>query len=223
MDDSIDCLIPTYQELNIEQIKAINNNSFVVKYRKNDTIFRQNMPVSQIVYIKSGLVKVFKESGKDKNHIIKISPSNNFLGLLSSFCKNQYDYSATALVESDIVFTDINIFKNVIKENGNYALQIMKQLSEQGLYILDKLINLSYKQVPGRVAGIILFFSTEIYASEEFEFPLTRLELADLISSTKESVSRTLMEFKNDRIIEIDEKKIHINSMELINTLSRIG
>ena len=99
----------------------------------------------------------------------------------------------------------------------------MKQLSEQGLYLLDKLINLSYKQVPGRIAGIILFFATDIFASEEFEFPLTRLELADLISSTKESVSRTLMEFKNDRIIEIDEKKIHIISMDLIRTLSRIG
>ena len=221
--DSIDCLIPTYQELSAEQITAINNNSFVVEYKKKDTIFRQNMPISNIVFVKSGLVKVFKESGKNKNHIIKISPSNNFLGLLSSFCKNQYDYSATALLDCDIVFTEINVFKNVIKENGNYALQIMKQLGENGLFILDKLMDLSYKQVPGRIAGIILFLSKEIFASEEFEFPLTRLELAHLISSTQETVSRTLMEFKNDRIIEIDERKIRINSMDLISTLSRIG
>ena len=172
--NDIECLLPTYQELSSGQITTINNNSFVVKYRKNDTIFRQNMPVSQIVFIKTGLVKVFKESGINKNHIIKISPANNFLGLLSSFSKNQYEYSASALVDSEIVFTDINVFKNVIKENGNYALQIMKQLSEQGLYLLDKLINLSYKQVPGRIAGIILFFATDIFASEEFEFPLTQ-------------------------------------------------
>lgn len=219
----IDCIIPSFQELTSEQIETINKSSYVVKYRKNETIFRQDMPISQIVFIKSGLIKLFIESGNDKNLILKIVPPNSFFGLLSTFSKNQYDYSATALTDSEIVFTDVNVFKNVVKENGSYALHILKHNSEMGLFLLDKLMSLSHKQVPGRIAGIILFFATEIYANEEFEFPLSRQELADLISTTKESVSRTLSELKNDRIIELNEKKITIKSMELIKTLIRIG
>jgi CRP/FNR family transcriptional regulator, polysaccharide utilization system transcription regulator len=216
-------IIPLYQELSTEQIELIKENSYVVKYKKNETIFRQDMPISHIITLKDGLVKLFIESEQDKNLILRIIPPNNFLGLISSFRKNQYVFSATAIVNSEVIFTDITVFKNLIKENGNYALNILKYTSDMGLFILDKLINLSHKQVPGRIAGIILFFSTEIFKSDEFEFPLTRQELADLISTTKESVSRTLSEFKNDRIIDINEKKITVRSVELLNTLIRIG
>lgn len=219
----IDHVIPLYKELSTEQIELVNKNSYVVKYRKNETIFRQDMPISQVITLKSGLVKLFIESDQDKSLILKIVPPDSFLGLISTFTKNQYVFSATALVESEVIFTDISVFKNLIKENGNYALNILKYNSDMGLFLLDKLINLSHKQVPGRIAGIILFFATEIFKSNEFEFPLTRQELADLISTTKESVSRTLSEFKNDRIIDITEKKITIISSELLNTLIRIG
>jgi CRP-like cAMP-binding protein len=220
---NMECLIPTFLELNSDQISIINQNSFIIKYKKNETVFKQDMPISNIVFIKSGLIKIIKESDKNKNNILDIISSDNFIGLISSFCKNQYDFTATTLVECEIVFTDIHIFKNIIKENGNYALHIMEKISENGLHILKKLINLSHRQIPGRIAEIILSFSTEIYGSEEFEFPLSRQELADLISTTKESVSRVLSEFNHDKIIEMDEKKIVIKSMELIKKLSRIG
>jgi CRP-like cAMP-binding protein len=126
-------------------------------------------------------------------------------------------------MDCEIVYTDILIFKNIIKENGHYALHIMKQISEQGLLIFDKLVTLSYKQLPGRVAGLLMFFSTEIFKSPIFEIPLSRQEMADIISTTKESISRTLTEFKNDKIIIINEKKIEIKSAEILNTLIRIG
>jgi CRP-like cAMP-binding protein len=49
------------------------------------------------------------------------------------------------------------------------------------------------------------------------------MELAELISSTKESISRVLTEFKNDKIIDIDDKNITIKSPELLQILSKLG
>jgi CRP/FNR family transcriptional regulator len=220
--DTPECLISTFDELNNEQVAKINEFSYVVKFKKHDTIFRQDMPISHIVFIKTGLVKIFKECDNNKNVIINISGAGKYVGLLSTFSKNQYDYTATALMDCDIIYTDINIFKAIVKENGSFALHIMKNISEQGIFIFDKLINLSHKQVPGRIAGILVFFA-ELYNSNSFELPLTRQELADLISTTKESVSRTLNEFKNDKLIDIDEKKIVINSLDLLHRLKKIG
>jgi len=68
-----------------------------------------------------------------------------------------------------------------------------------------------------------LFFSKEIYNSNEFTLPLSRLEFANLVYSTKESVSRTLTEFKNDRMIEIDDRKVILKSIDLLNILSTMG
>lgn len=217
-----ECLIPTFEELSAQQVAKINEFSYVVKFKKHDTIYRQGMPISHIVFIKTGLVKIFKEFDNNKNAIINIAGSGNFIGLLSTFSKNRYDYTATALMDCEIIYTDFNIFIEIIKGNGSYALHIMKNLSEQGIFIFDKLVNLSQKQVPGRIAGILVFFS-ELFNNNEFDLPLTRQEIADLISTTKESVSRTLTEFKNDRLIDIDEKKITIKSPDLLHRLKRIG
>jgi len=221
MEDNI-CIIPSFDALDNQQISDINSNSYAVKFKNNEIIYRQNMPISHIIFIKSGLVKVFKEGESNKNIILNITPSNNFIGLISSFCRNQYDESVSTLIDCEMVFTDIAVFKKVLQANGQYALQIMKQISEQAIFIFHKLMNLSHKQIPGRIAGILLFFN-EMFNTNEFEVPLSRQELADLISSTKESVSRTLSEFKHDKIIDIDEKQIILKRIDLLKILSRTG
>ena len=81
----------------------------------------------------------------------------------------------------------------------------------------------SHKQLPGRIADVILYFSEIIFKSHVFEFPFTRRELAELAGTTKESFIRTLAEFKNDKIIELEGSKVTINSMKIIKTLSDLG
>ncbi len=70
---------------------------------------------------------------------------------------------------------------------------------------------------------MILYFADVIYKSQEFEFPFTRRELAELAGTTKESFIRTLAEFKNDKIIELDGSGVKINSMKIVKTLSELG
>ena len=221
--DIIACQLPTYDELTAEQIEKINACSHIVRYKKDNIIFRQDMPTSHILFVRKGLVKIHKESYNGKNYIFKLATPNNFIGLLSFFYKNLFQYSASSLSECEIVYTDLNIFKDIIKENGSYSLHIMRLLSEDGLTIFDKLINMSQKQVPGRIAELLLLFSQKIYNSNTFELPVTRQELAEFVSTTKESISRTLTEFKNDKLIEIEDKKITLKSPELIQVLSKIG
>lgn len=91
------------------------------------------------------------------------------------------------------------------------------------MVLLDKVINVSQKQVPGRLADVLLFFSTQIYKKDTFTLPVSRMDLAELISSTKESISRTLTEFRNDKIIELEDKEVTIKSLELLQILSRLG
>ena len=217
------CPIPTFNVLTDNQIEMINESSYYVPYQKGDIIFRQNTPTSHIMFVKGGLVKIFKEGRNSKVIILKVVKENHFIGLLSIFGENLFQYSASALQPTEIFYVDIGVFKNIIKTNGSYAIQIMKLLSLDGLKIFEKLVNLSHKQLPGRIAEIILYFSKEIYQNDSFEFPLTRQELAELASTTKESLIRTLSEFKNDKIIDLDGRKVQIKSQDIVNILSRLG
>jgi CRP/FNR family transcriptional regulator, polysaccharide utilization system transcription regulator len=221
--DLSECLLPSYSELSSEQIKKINENSYLVRHKKGEQIFRQEQPVSHIMIIRSGLVKLYKEVDLEKSFILKISGPGNYIGIISVFYGNRYQHSATALEDTELMYTSLSSFKEIIGENGKYALHLLKQLSTEGIALVDKMINLSKKQIPGRIAEILLFFSREVYHSNSFTLPLSRQELADLVSSTKESISRTLTEFKNDRLIEINDRIVVLGSIELLEILSRMG
>jgi CRP-like cAMP-binding protein len=221
--DSILCLWPSYNELTPEQSEKVLKNSFLVKHKKGEQIFKQDQPVSHAMLICSGLVKLYKEVDSDKLIILKIVGPGNFIGIISAFYGSRYQHSATALEDTETLYTNLTDLKEIIGSNGKYGLHFLKLLSEEGIMLIDKMINLSQKQIPGRIAEFLLFFSRNIYHSDDFTLPLSRQELADLVSSTKESISRTLTEFKNDRLIDIDDRKVSLKSIELLEILSRMG
>jgi CRP/FNR family transcriptional regulator len=215
--------MPYAQLLSEEQKDFLRNNSNVVKYNKKDRVFLQNTRTSHIMLVVSGLVKIFKEGRNERTVLLKISLPGSYIGLLSVMGDQLHQYSAAAVESSEICFIDINAYKNVLLENGKFSIQLMNILSRDGLFIYNRLMNQTHKQLPGRIADVLLYFSELIYQNTVFDFPLTRRELAELAGTTKESFIRTLTEFKNDKIIKLDGSHVEIISMDIVKTLCELG
>jgi CRP/FNR family transcriptional regulator len=209
--------------LNEKEIDRIRKKSNVVIYHKRDTIFLQNTRTSHIMCVKSGLIKIYKEGRMGKTIILKLATNNDFIGLMSVFGNDIHEFSAAAVEESEICYIDINIFREILQQNGKLGLYIINIMSRDGLYLFDRLISQVQKQLPGRIADVLLYFSEEVYKNQKFSFPLTRRELAELAGTTKESFIRTLTEFKNDKIIELNGPDVQIISMKIVQTLSKLG
>jgi CRP/FNR family transcriptional regulator, polysaccharide utilization system transcription regulator len=209
--------------LNSEEIEMIRKNSNIVPYHKKDKIFLQNTRTSHIMYVKNGLIKIYKEGRMGRTIMIKLATNDEFIGLMSVFGSDIHEYSASSVDESEICYIDVTIFRKILHQNGDLGVYIINQMSMDGLYLFDKLIGQTHKQLPGRIADVLLYFSESIYKSTKFSFPLTRRELAELAGTTKESFIRTLTEFKNDKIIELDGPNVEIISMKIVKTLSELG
>jgi CRP-like cAMP-binding protein len=220
---AIDCISPFRNYLKEDEIEEILKYSNIVKYNKREVIFRQNTRTSHIMFVKSGLVKIFKEGRNNKYIILKIAVPFDFLGLMSIYGSDTHQYSASAIHESEICFIDKDTFNKILRTNGEFTLYIINLISNDGLFIFNRLMSQSHKQLPGRIADVILYFSEVLFKSNEFEFPFTRRELAELAGTTKESFIRTLAEFKHDKIINLEGAKVTINSMNIIKTLSQLG
>jgi CRP-like cAMP-binding protein len=215
--------LPFMNVLTEEQREGIIRNSNIVRYKERDVIFLQNTRTSHIMYIKSGLVKIYKEGRNGKVLILKIETPNSFLGLTSVFGYDIHHYSAAAIDSTEICFSDINIFKTVLKENGFFANKLINMISLENLFVFERLMSQSHKQLPGRIADVLLYFAEKIFHNTTYDLPLTRRELAELAGTTKESFIRTLTEFKNDKIIELNGSTVEIKSMKIIKTLSELG
>lgn len=215
--------LPFMNVLSEEQREVIIKNSNIVKYKERDVIFLQNTRTSHIMYVKSGLVKIYKEGRNGKVLILKIETPNSFLGLTSVFGHDIHQYSAAAIENTEICFSDINIFKTIIKENGLFANKLITTISLENLFVFERLMSQSHKQLPGRIADVLLYFAEKIFHNTSYTLPLTRRELAELAGTTKESFIRTLTEFKNDKIIELNGSEVEIKSIKIIKTLSELG
>jgi CRP/FNR family transcriptional regulator, polysaccharide utilization system transcription regulator len=211
-----DCLLPAEAE-------EIRRHTHLVSYQKREVIFRQNTPTSHVIFIKSGLIKIYKEGRNKRNFTLKIATPGEFIGLMSNYGDEMHQFSASAILSAEIGYINQQVFNNIIKKNSDFAINLLKTLSVEGLYIFERLLSQSHKQLPGRIADVILYFSDVIFKKEEFEFPVTRRELAELAGTTKESFIRTLAEFKNDKIISLEGSKVSIKSMKIIRTLSELG
>ena len=181
------------------------------------------MPSDHVVYIISGLIKVYSGGRGDRVVCLKLVGPGDFAALSSAYASNVYMHSAAAIEKTVALMIRKEGLKEILKQNGLFSMSIINLMGKEIIDVSNKLVTFSMKQLPGRVADLIRYFSEEVFKSNEFTVALTRQEMAELIGTTKESLIRTLNEFKNDKIIELDGKRIKILSDNLIKVLSEIG
>ncbi|TCO06819.1 Crp/Fnr family transcriptional regulator [Natronoflexus pectinivorans] len=203
----------------------IKENSQFIKYNKGELIIKQSSPATHAIFVNKGLVKTIKESANGRTNILEIIGKGQHMGLLAVMSSTIHDYTSIALTDVEARFTPKDVFMQIMHENSDLANKIITESCLSSQKTINRLVTINNKQLPGRVADVILYF-LELESGEShdsLEFPLTRNELAQFAGTTKESFIRTLTEFKNDKIISINGKAIQINSMEIIKTLSRLG
>lgn len=211
-----DLLTPAEQELIITQ-------SVLVSYKKGETLCKQGAFASHIMYLEQGLVKVYLE-GNPKDLILTITPSGNLLGLQSLFEGNStFLYSISTYSEAVVRLIDVQLFKQILRQNAAFSYRIINILNEGISQSYGRFFSLTQKQLHGRMADILLCLSRKIFKAASFDLPLSRADLSDLTSMSTESVIRILKEFKDDGIINIENKSISLTDIPRLERISDKG
>ena len=209
--------------LSEDEKKMVDNNMVEVFYKKGEPICKQGSFASKIIFLSEGLVKVYLE-GNPKNLILTITPKNNLVGLPSIFeGNNTFLYSVSPYVDSWAKLIDINVFKQLLKQNAAFSSKIIDILNENTAQAYGRFFCLTRKQLHGRMSDILLCLSDRIFKSHDFELPLSRTDLADLTGMSTESVIRLMKEFKDDGLIKVSGKNISILAPERLRKISTVG
>jgi len=211
-----DSLITTeYQEVNDSRMEYI--------YKRGEVISREGDPIDSFLYLRSGLIKLYKTDKFGKDHILSINKPGDFVNLLSIFSNSQYKYSIAALEETKVCNIELESFGNVLKSNSSFSLRVLNRISHISDEIIDNRFEIGQRQVKGRIAYFLLFLSDRIYHNHEFRMPITRREIGELISMTTENIIRTLSEFKKDGIISMEGKVLKILDYNRLEGISNTG
>ena len=191
---------PMFELLTKAELKLINDNKFEIKFRKGEIIRKQGTYLSHVISINSGLAKLYIESLNGKNLILRIIKTKSFIGGPGMYFDQRHHYSVMALVDLSACFIDMKVFKQIIHTNPEFASEFMKEFSKNMLLTYDRLISLSHKNIPGRMAEALLYLANDIFESNYIDPVITKTDLADLTGMAKDSATKILREFRDDKV-----------------------
>lgn len=201
----------------------ICTSKYEQNFKNGDIIIQEGEGIKEFLYLKSGLVKLFKTGEGNRDQIIKIAKPFDFVSMLSVFSDTHFRYSVSALEDSTVCYVDLDTIKNLVKTNGQFAIDLLERMSKTSDDIIKTNLEINRKNLRGRIAYVLLYFSKVIYKSNSFELPISRKEMAEFIEMTTENVIRTLSEFRKDQIIKINGKIIEIIDPERLERICNLG
>ncbi|WP_321371195.1 Crp/Fnr family transcriptional regulator [uncultured Draconibacterium sp.] len=197
--------------LSQEELEVLEKGCLQTEFARGELIFKEGSPANHIVYIREGFVKLSKKGIGGKDYILNISKAGAYLGINNLNKKSKQFYiSATALTITKVCFIDIEKFRLLINKNCNFASEVISYIFEDEMNYYDRLVNNVQQQVPGRLASTLFYFRNNVYGQNPFNLNITKVELAALIGTSRESVTRLLKEFQDEKIIKMDKSVIHI-------------
>jgi len=206
-----------------DDLKILDQHKTKITYLKGENIFKQGAFAPYVIYIVSGLVKVYLQTGYDKQINISIARSGEFLAFSSIFGENIHTYSSQAVTDAEICMIEKESLKAGLLNNPEFALQITSKNYRNERHLLEIIKNLSYKQMRGKLASALLYLSQDEFLEEKvFEY-LSRQDIADFASISTESAIKFLKEFEKEEILKLNGKDILILNSEKLEQMSKNG
>lgn len=204
------------------QLENLEKNHAVVKFKKGASIIKQGMFSTNVVFLRAGLAKAHI-TGPHDEQIVRLIKAPTYLGLPTSFGNKINQYSVTAVLDSEVCFIDINMFRSILKENSDFSIYIIQELSKSELESYRRCANRTQKQTRGNLAEVLLDLSDNIFESDSFTLPISQSDMGNLVDASRESVNRLLSEFINDNIIEMKGREMKILNKKSLQIISSNG
>jgi CRP/FNR family transcriptional regulator, cyclic AMP receptor protein len=187
-------------------------------------LFSEEEPSRGVILVCSGQVKLSCTSREGKTLILKIAMPGDVLGLSSTISGTPHEVTAATIEPTQIKTILRNDFLGFIEKHGEASLHSAKVLSDEykAAFVDVRRLALS-TSVPGRLASVILEWGRAASCGQpdlKFNMRLSHEELANMIGSSRETVTRALNRFKKEKLIEIRGVSVLILSPEKLESLA---
>ncbi len=197
-----------------KELDKLDENKSCVIYKKGQTLFYEGTKPLGLYCVQSGKVKVFKVGSQGKEQIMRLSNPGDFLGYRALLGDEYYAASAEVLEDAAICFVPKEDFLSILEGNTDFYKNVVKSLAHELGVVESKMTDLSQKSVRERLAGYLLMLK-ESYGMEGegsilIDLAISREDLANMVGTATETVIRLLSEFKKDKLIDFEGKKIKV-------------
>jgi len=208
----------------LEKIKSFVSKK---KFGKGDIVFFESEMFGGPYVVLEGSVKIYKVSKEGREQILHlIYPFNSFadVPMYEKFTDDtrEYTYPANAMVMEDyteLLYIPAERLYQFFKNDVTLSLKMLASLAKKNRQLTFQIENLTLKDVVKRVAGFLL---TEYKKTdkENFEVDISRYDMASLLGTIPETLSRTLKKLQDEGVIEVSGKSFTIKNVEKLKKIA---
>ena len=220
-----DCDI-IFKDLAPQDLLAVARSKVTNRYRKGQNVNIQGNPVFGVYCISSGKLKISTtcpETGKET--IFRICGPGDIVGFRALFANELMQATITALVPSEVCFFSKDEVQRILKRYPEVTLQLVRKMGQMLGAAERTIASLTQQSVKQRYAHLLL--SLQHSHGDDLEnrinVKLTREEVASIIGTTSETVTRLTTEFKKGRLIDMRDKYYFILDKSGLTALAEGG
>lgn len=193
-----------------DQIEALAGISVLKRYPKGELIFEEGDEGNGFFIVVTGRVKVFKLSFEGKEQILHIFNPGEHFAEVPAFDGQCFPASAEALEPTELLFFPRTAFLNLLHHHPSLAVSLLAVCSRHLRRFAQIIENLSLKDVPERLATYLLYLSQKTGNFDTLELDLTKTQLAALLGTIPETLSRVFARLTQEGLIAINGSSITI-------------
>jgi CRP/FNR family transcriptional regulator len=177
-------------------------------------LFDEGAPPFAVHCIRMGRVKLFKSGPGGEEQIIRILGSGDLVGYRAVLAGEPYAATAQALDDTTVCTIPARVLIELIRKSPDFALEVLAKVARELRISEETLVSLSRKSIRQRLAAVLILLSDSRPAAPLPRCPgtvrLARRDLAQLIATSPESISRALHRFATEGSVECSRKEIRL-------------
>ncbi len=201
--------IPLFKEVGQPDLERIASHLIERRYPRNTTIVEEGLAGDYMYVIREGRVKVTKLSEDGREKILEILEAGDFFGEMSLLDREPRSASVKTLEACRLLALSRGDFLNVLQRSPDVAVAVIQELSRRLRWADEQTSALSFHRVKDRAQALLRRLAKEPRESGAWlaTGPLTHQQIAEMIGTSRETVTRVVKELKQDEWLRQEGKR----------------
>ncbi|ALC90162.1 Crp/Fnr family transcriptional regulator [Bacillus sp. FJAT-18017] len=214
--------VPIFRELNFCELEELVKIAQARNYKNKMYVFMQDDPLDRVFFIHSGKVKIYKTDSAGKEQIVSVLEAGEMFPHAGFFRKGNYPAHAEIIEEAQLVVIPINDFEKVLISYPELSIKLFKVLGEKIVDLQERLeaqiLHNTYEQIVLLLLRLTKSNGVELGDLHRLTTQFTNRELANMIGTSRETVSRTVNHLKKKKFIEQDDSGFYLINSEALQS-----
>jgi CRP/FNR family cyclic AMP-dependent transcriptional regulator len=194
--------IEIFKHCTVDELEKITGIISKKQVCKKEIIFYEGDPCSTVYFISRGQIKVFKTTEDGREQIVNILAIKDMFPHVGLYGESYYPATAKSMEDGTLYYLYVDDFKRLLQDSPSISVKLLQILDGKIRDMTDKIINTLFRLA--KASG------TKTERGYEIKMEVIHQDIADMLGTTRETVSRVMSQLKRDGKIVYDGHYIRL-------------